>query len=590
MTQLTLGSRVSKLAMWQTRRVIGLLEAARPGLKCGIRTFETEGDKRLDKPLPEIGGKGLFTLELEEALRNKDIDAAVHSLKDIPVADSPGLTLGAITSRAEAHDCLVARGGLTLAELPKGAVVGTSSVRRRAQLLAVRPDLAVESIRGNVETRIGKVMDGQYDAAVLAGAGVERLGLTEHISERFPFETMLPAPGQGALAVQCRADDEETLALLSRIEDPAARSAVTAERSFLEALGGGCSAPVGAYATTARSRAPWNLTMRTVVASIDGTRLVRLVHAGDDPRQLGLEMARVSIQKGAGEILAQAEAGAAGDKPSADRRPAARPLAGKRPLEGKRIVVTRAHEQSRDFCEKLAGLGADIVPVPVIRFVPVEDRRGIDAAISSMSDYDWVVFTSQNGVEMLWYYLEGGGKDAPAGKDASLFDGVRVAAVGTATARSLTDRGVSPDFVPEVFVGENIADGLGDVAGKRICLLRAQDARKNLPDALTRRGANVEDVAVYRTLPAEIDPARLVEVEKGVDAVTVTSGSTVRYFAAALRAHARTAPLLKKMSFICIGPVTADAARDLELEVAAVAGVHTADGLLEALVEYFKQE
>jgi len=299
------GTRTSQLAMWQTRRVIEMLQDAWSGLECDTKTFTTKGDKTLDKPLPEIGGKGLFTHELEEALRRGEIDLAVHSLKDLPVEDAPGLTLGAISTRAQPGDCLVARDGWTLQNLPQGAVVGTSSIRRQAQLLAVRPDLEIRSIRGNVETRIRKVKEGQYDATVLARAGLERLGLDGEITDAFDFNVMLPAPGQGALAVQCRADDEETLELLAALDEQAVRAAVTAERTFLEGLGGGCSAPVGAFARPADGASSSTLEMSAVVGAPDGKTMIRLDGKGDDPAGLGRELAREALERGAGDILGE---------------------------------------------------------------------------------------------------------------------------------------------------------------------------------------------------------------------------------------------------------------------------------------------
>ena len=298
---LTLGSRTSKLALWQTDFVMRQLQQARPGLACRVQTFVTKGDKNLDQPLPEIGGKGLFTLELENALRAGTIDLAVHSLKDLPVENAPGLTIGAIISRADVRDVLIARQGLLLASLPPGATVGTSSLRRQAQLLNARPDLKVRSIRGNVETRIGKVMAGAYDGAVLAAAGVTRLGLEEQVAQWLPLSLMLPAPGQGALAVQCRADDEPTLRLLAAVDDAAVRAAVTAERSFLSHLGGGCAVPVAAYAVPEPAGA---LHLTGLVASPDGQELIRLEGKGEEPMQLGAHLARQAMAQGAQEILA----------------------------------------------------------------------------------------------------------------------------------------------------------------------------------------------------------------------------------------------------------------------------------------------
>ena len=246
--QLTFATRSSALARWQTARVIQRLQAAHPGLECSETIITTTGDRVLDRPLTEIGGKGLFTSEIEDAMLSGKVHAAVHSLKDLPVENTPGIVVAAIPERASAYDVLVSARGRTLSELSEGARVGTCSQRRTAQLLARRPDLTVLSLRGNVDSRVRKVLNGEYDAIVLAQAGLTRLGLESHISEVFPLDVMLPAPGQGALAVQCRADDHETLELLASIHDPVTAAAVDAERAFLSGLGGGCSLPVAAFA------------------------------------------------------------------------------------------------------------------------------------------------------------------------------------------------------------------------------------------------------------------------------------------------------------------------------------------------------
>jgi hydroxymethylbilane synthase len=297
-----LGTRASALARAQTEAVIGLLTAAWPGLECATKVIATAGDRTQasGEPLPEIGGKGLFTAELEGALRNGDIDLAVHSLKDLPTEDAEGVVIAAISEREDVRDCLVARQGSTLADLPGGAVVGTSSLRRGAQLLALRPDLDVRSIRGNVDTRIGKVRAGEYDAAVLAAAGVRRLGLEHEVAEWLGAETMLPAPGQGALAVQSRADDEAILALVAELDHPRARAETTAERAFLRALGAGCAAPVAALATTTTTP---RARLQGLVASVDGQQMVRVEGEGE-PHEIGERLAHEAFAAGADRILA----------------------------------------------------------------------------------------------------------------------------------------------------------------------------------------------------------------------------------------------------------------------------------------------
>jgi hydroxymethylbilane synthase len=297
-----LGTRASALARAQTQAVIGLLTAAWPGLECATKVIATAGDRTQasGEPLPEIGGKGLFTAELERALRDGDIDVAVHSLKDLPTEDAEGVVIAAISEREDVRDCLVARQGSTLADLPGGAVVGTSSLRRGAQLLALRPDLDVRSIRGNVDTRIGKVRAGEYDAAVLAAAGVRRLGLEHEVAEWLGAETMLPAPGQGALAVQSRADDEAILTLVAELDHPRARAETTAERAFLRALGAGCAAPVAALATTTTTP---RARLQGLVASVDGQQMVRVEGEGK-PHEIGEQLAHEAFAAGADRILA----------------------------------------------------------------------------------------------------------------------------------------------------------------------------------------------------------------------------------------------------------------------------------------------
>jgi hydroxymethylbilane synthase len=297
--QLTFATRPSALARWQTARVIQLLQAAHPGLECSEYLITTTGDRILDRPLPEIGGKGLFTSELEEVLLSGKVHAAVHSLKDLPVEDTPGIVIATIPEREAAYDVLVSADKWTLSNLPEGARVGTCSLRRTAQLLARRPDLSILPLRGNVDTRVRKVMNGEYDAIVLAQAGLTRLGLQAHISEVFPFEVMLPAPGQGALAVQCRVDDTETLELLAAIHDPLTAAAVGAERAFLSSLGGGCLLPIAAFAQKNNGQ----IILTGAVISADGKQAIRLSAVDNEPHKLGKRLAELVLERGAEDLL-----------------------------------------------------------------------------------------------------------------------------------------------------------------------------------------------------------------------------------------------------------------------------------------------
>jgi hydroxymethylbilane synthase len=297
--QLTFATRPSALAHWQTTRVIQLLQAAHPGLECREEAIATAGDRDLARPLPEIGGKRLSTAELEESLLSGRARAAVHSLKDLPVEETPGIVSAAVPGRGSARDVLISAAAWTLTTLPEGARVGTSSRRRAAQLLARRPDLAILPLRGNIDTRVQKVLDREYDAIVLAEAGLTRLGMHKYISEVFSLEVMLPAPGQGALAVQCRAEDSETLTLLSAIHDPTTGAEVQAERAFLAGLRGGCSLPVGAFAEKENG----SIILTGAVLSTDGKQSIRLSAVDTDADRLGERLADLVLERGAAELL-----------------------------------------------------------------------------------------------------------------------------------------------------------------------------------------------------------------------------------------------------------------------------------------------
>ena len=301
--KLIFATRPSALARWQTQWVINSLRKIHPNLICEEKIITTQGDKILDRPLPEIGGKGLFTQELESELLSGAVHCAVHSLKDLPVENPDGLTIGCIPVRAEVRDALISANSYTMQTLPEGASVGTSSLRRSAQLLSLRPDLRTESLRGNVDTRVRKALDGQYNAIILAGAGLTRLGLEKNVTEWLSLEVMLPAAGQGALAVQCRADDQSTLSLLAALDDGSTRKAVTAERAFLSGLGGGCSVPVAAYAETGVKYQVLGVRLTGLVISEDGKKIVKVTGQGADALQLGNDLAQQAISQGANEIL-----------------------------------------------------------------------------------------------------------------------------------------------------------------------------------------------------------------------------------------------------------------------------------------------
>lgn len=294
------GTRGSALALTQTGFVVEALRRAHPGVRFETRTIHTEGDRSVAS-LSDIGGRGVFVIEIERALLDREIDIAVHSLKDLPADETSGLAISAVYEREDPRDVLVSRNGLALDRLPAGAVVGTGSPRRAAQVMAARPDLAIADIRGNVDTRLRKVTDGAYDATVLAAAGLRRLGWLDRATQVFETEQMLPAVGQGALAVQTRADDADAVTAVSALDHPATRAAVTAERAFERRLGGGCHAAIAAYGVIVAGE---RLYLRGLVGDATGA-ILRAEIEGESAgaEALGITLAERLIEQGAGAML-----------------------------------------------------------------------------------------------------------------------------------------------------------------------------------------------------------------------------------------------------------------------------------------------
>jgi hydroxymethylbilane synthase len=303
-----IATRRSPLAKWQANHVAELLRAREPGVEVRLHELVTKGDKILDVALAQVGGKGLFVKEIEDALLARDAEIAVHSMKDLPAVLAEGLVVGAVPVREDPRDALCSPRWKTWSALPEGARVGTSSLRRGAQLKALRPDLQLEMVRGNVETRLRKASDG-LDAVVLAYAGLRRLGLAEHATHVFSPEEMLPAVAQGALALEARADDPATLARLAPLDDPETRHQVEAERGLLRRLEGGCQVPIAAHATVADGR----VTLRALVASLDGQRVIRGERSGPaaQGRALGEALAEELLGQGAAGLLKELEGAAA---------------------------------------------------------------------------------------------------------------------------------------------------------------------------------------------------------------------------------------------------------------------------------------
>ncbi len=307
MKKLVIATRGSKLALWQSEHIKAVLQEQNPGLEVELKIVVTSGDKILDVPLAKIGGKGLFLKEIEETMLRGEAQLAVHSLKDVPTEMPEGLKLAAITEREDVRDALLSEKYPNIDALPEGAVVGTSSLRRRMQILSLRPDLTIKDLRGNVDTRIRKLKEGEYDAIILASAGINRLGLLDAVEHVYPIslDEMIPAMGQGALGIEA-VDDPEVLEIARGLADEYAAVETTIERAFVDALQGGCQVPIGINAQVTEGS---NIAVRAVLGLPDGSELLQetVVIEREEAENYGRKMADDFITRGARELLARAE-------------------------------------------------------------------------------------------------------------------------------------------------------------------------------------------------------------------------------------------------------------------------------------------
>ncbi|MBB1484820.1 hydroxymethylbilane synthase [Tessaracoccus sp. MC1865] len=536
--KLKLGTRGSALAVAQSELIADALRDR--GHEVELVRIRTGGDVERGS-LTQLGGLGVFAAELRTALLDGVCDFAVHSLKDLPTAPVPGLRIAAIPLRADARDALCARDGLTFAQLPTGATVGTGSPRRVAQLRAQRPDLLYVDIRGNVGTRLARVKTDDLDAVVLAAAGLERLGMTQHITD---YLTILPAPGQGALALECRTDDEVLAAELAALEDPDTRLAVEAERVVLENLGGGCAAPIAAHGHDGE--------LEAAVFALDGRRSVT---------------ARVTLSDHAGAIAAEelmqlgaetvAELTASRPSRLAELHDDSSLWGGEDVLAGLRIFVPRA--DTGDLVGALRAAGAEVVAEPVQRRVTLRPE-------GSFTDADWVALTSPATLEV----LDELGMTIP--------EQARVAAVGAATARAARERGIDVDLVPQ---GASSAAALGEAwpAGSGLVVIPGSALSSTvLAEELRRKGYAVDQFAVYTMEPVDDVPGSLRgEYERCLfDVVVILAGSMGR-------AVDQLLGWPQGLQVVAFGPPSAAALRQLGVEVAAEARTQDAEGLIHAI-------
>ena len=530
---LRIGTRGSPLALVQARWVAARL--AEDGVPAELVIIRTEGD---DRPVDTAWGEGAFVGAIVGALLDGSVDIAVHSAKDVPTDEHARLVIAAYPPREDPRDALVCRvRGTTLATLSEGARVGTDSPRRTAFLHALRPDLQMHPLHGNVDTRLAKLDRGDSDALVLAVAGLTRLGRADRIDEILPSSHVVSAPGQGSLAIQVRSDDARAIEAVGRLDDPATRVAVEAERALLNATGGGCRSPIGAIGTVSRGR------LRLVAAA------EREWTPTPDAPIAPSPVVRVRGEAPAVDHVALAE------------RLAARIVTLRR---APRVLVARAAGQAQPLLAALDNAGVAAVNVPAIEILPAVPDGALDKALAGGGAGDWLVITSRNA--------------AVAAVEAVIRSGIdprhrRWSAIGDGTAAVLGAAGIGVAFRPSTASARVLARELPIAAGDHVVLPRSDIADPALPDALQARGATVTEVIAYRTVEGP-EASRVLltgALDDGpVDALVLTSGSTVRGLLA-LASAPETQERLRVTPVVAIGVPTAEAASSLGFTTVLVA-------------------
>ncbi len=559
-----IGTRGSALALAQADLVGHLVTALGHATERVI--IRTQGDADRISPLSQIGGQGVFTSALQDALLRDEIDVAVHSAKDLPSAEAEGLTLAAFLSRQDPRDVLISKSGAGLANLPAGATVGTSSRRRIAQLRSARADIAIVDLRGNIDSRIRRATEGDLDAVILAAAGLHRLGWEDRITEYLSLDRFVPAPSQAALAIEIRADDAAVAGIVAGLDEPAVSRCVRIERAFLRILGAGCTMPVAAHADLIDGR----VRLRAMIAAEDLTAArwaTVTLDTGEEERhaaEVALDLTEPDVSD---DWVAPS-----GVPVGATVTPA--------------ILVTRPVDQAEGLADALRAAGYEPVIAPMLRVGP-GDGPAIEKALERLRDgrFDWVVFSSANAVNAL------AERDAELSRrltGASSGERVRVAAVGPRTAARLREIGITPDLVADQ------SDAAGLVAsmttermeGRRVWLPQGNLARPDLAEGLAGLGAEVETTVVYSVTPPDTidEDVRRRLVGGGIAALTFASPSAADHLLDLLRADRGR---LADIPAVCIGQTTATRVRELGLTVAAVATEASDAGMIAALETLF---
>jgi hydroxymethylbilane synthase len=564
-----IGTRGSKLALYQAYRVKEELEKQFKDITFEIAIIKTKGDIILDVPLSKIGDKGLFTKELETALFNNEIDLAVHSLKDLPTVFPSGAKLGAVLKRGEIRDALISADNRKISDLTSEDVIATSSLRRKAQLLRINKDFKIVEIRGNVNTRIRKMQEGYCDVMVMAAAGLQRLEMSEYISEFIDPEMMIPACSQGAMAIEIRDNDPFIEELLSKINDRDTWIATEAERAFLRSLEGGCQIPVGSYSRIDGDK----FYITGFISSIDGSDYIKESASGDlkNAVQIATDLAKSLYNKGGKEILEIIRNVNLVEKTN------------DLPLKNKIIISTRAIESGDTLPGLLLAQGAKVLSLPMIEVKQSEINDVEKNIFKNVNLFDWVFFTSKHGVVNFFKHL------ITVKGNTELPKTLKIAAIGNKTALELEYYGFSANFISEGNTSEEFLEQFyksENPANLKVLLALGNLANDVLLDILSKEN-KVTRINVYDTLKPETADATILDAIKNdlYDLIIFTSPSTFQNFCSFVDNN-----ILKKLKIASIGSTTTKSIADAGLEPLVTAAKSNAEGLCEAIVEFYKSK
>jgi hydroxymethylbilane synthase len=563
-SRLVIGARGSALAQSQANAVRNALGDSFPAMAVELHAIRTEGDIDKTSSLMQIGGRGVFASALQEALVKGAIDIAVHSAKDVPTIEPAGLVLAAFPQRVDGRDAVVSRHGVGLAELPVSPVIGTSSRRRAVQVLLIRPDATIVDVRGNIDTRLRKAETAAYDAVILAAAGLLRMGWEDRITEYLPFERFVPSPGQGALALETRADPDPAFAIARSLDRPEVSLAVRLEREFLRAMGGGCTTPVGSYAEIIGD----TVRFWAMMGSDDGARLSQ--RCDEFPVSSALASVRELAARTAIEV---SPAWSGIDLVPGPDSPG--------PLLGKRVLVTG----TRDLVERLeAALGVEgaiVMSAPTIEILPSSKPDALETSLEQAASgaVDWMIVTSKNTAPALIQF----GADRLNGS-------VKIAAVGTPTAKTLEEFGLVVNLVPRVQTGEGLVQAFNkvDLRGVNVLCLLGNLASDVVETGFRARGASVRRVESYESRESDVIPAGTREaVRTGrVDLAVFSSPSSVTTVTRLLGVDLAA---LSGACLVAIGSTTSRAMDGAGLPVHVVADEPSVEGVVAACRTYYAE-